>query len=192
MKYPVFCFSVHLLPLSSSICFLVLSSDQTMELIKGGLFVPMRFWIYGRFPFTSASVLVHLNPSGPTGEQLPRNSGCSITLIKSVGMVLSWPVGQEDFPSFLPLFHGSPSPEHLLLHCTPYLLFPTWNAPHHCWDVSRCLSVMRGRRMRVVREGCPWRNGSFSRRVPEFTGPISIYLLAVATEKLSITELEAK
>lgn len=46
--------------------------------------------------------------------------------------------------------------------------------------------------MRVVREGCPWRNDFFSRRVPEFTGPISIYLLAVATEKLSITELEAK
>lgn len=46
--------------------------------------------------------------------------------------------------------------------------------------------------MRVAREGRPWRNGFLSHRVPEFPGPISIYLLAVATKKLTVTELEAK
>lgn len=90
--------------------------------------------------------------------------------------------GKEAFPSLLRLFHGSSSPEHLFF-CTAFHICCFLPGTHLITAVM-CLSVtlVRGRRMRVVREGRPWRNAFFSHRVPEFTGPISIYLLAVATK----------
>lgn len=52
----MFSFSIHLLPLHSSICFLALSSDQRTDLIKGRSVVFGGFAFVG-FPFTSACLL---------------------------------------------------------------------------------------------------------------------------------------
>lgn len=67
----------------------------------------------GEVPFTL--LLFQLSPCGPTGEQLPGNSGYSITyhlINQSVGVMLSWPLGEQAFPSLSTLLHGSAGPKH--------------------------------------------------------------------------------